>query len=192
MRSTIVRCSACDHALSLPDAVGAGTLRCDQCEAVTQLWLFPALYRPAKSAGAQLVVDEGHSSCMNHPNKIATAVCDGCGKFLCALCDIEWSGEHLCSTCIEHRKDAGAQNDLKSEYVHYDRIVFALAVASLLFYFMGVIFAPIALYIGWRYWKEPWRPVPYRKWGMVASIVLAFAVLAGWGAFFSFFIINLG
>ena len=190
MQNTILRCSACGHAMALPNEVGAADLSCGHCSAITRFWLFPALFRPRKSAEAQLIVDEGHSSCMNHPDKKATTVCDGCGKYLCALCDIDWAGEHLCSTCIEHRRD-GANNELKTEYIHYDRIVFAMAVVSMFLYFFGVIVAPIALYIGWRYWKETWRPVPYRKWGMIFSIILSFIVMAIWCSVFAFFVIGL-
>jgi hypothetical protein len=191
MRSTIVRCSACDRALTLPHTVGSGTLTCTHCSQATRLWLFPALYREKSGTEAQHLLDEGHSSCMNHPTKQAVTVCNGCGKFLCSLCDIDWNGEHVCSTCIEHRKSDDTKNELRSEYIHYDRVVLALALASFVLYFLGVVLAPIALYIGWRYWNEPWRPVPYRKWGMVAYIALAFLILLGWGTLFVFFFINL-
>ena len=191
MGTIIVRCSACDRALNLPQTVGAARVACTHCQTVTQAWIFPALYREKKSRQAQHLLDEGHSSCMTHPTKQAVAVCDGCGKFLCSLCDIDWHSEHLCSTCIAHRKSDATKNDLRSEYVHYDRIVLVLAVASFFLYFLGVILAPIALYIGWRYWNEPWRPVPYRKWGMIAYITLAFLMLLIWSTVIVFFFINI-
>lgn len=191
MRNTIVRCSGCDRALALPAGPGPAILPCTRCGLNTRLWLFPALFETRKSAVAQQVIEEGHSSCMNHPAKRAVTVCDGCGKFLCALCDIDWNGDHLCSACIEHRKRTDTDNELRSEYVHYDRIVFALAIGSIFLYFLGVIMAPIALYVGWRYWNEPWRPVPYRKFGMIAALSLAFLILLGWGTLIVYFIINI-
>ena len=191
MRNTIVRCSACDHALSLPETVGGGTLTCTHCQKPTRLWLFPALYQNKKSEAAQVVLDEGHSSCMNHPNKRAVSVCDGCGKFLCALCDIDWNGEHLCSNCIEHRgSDENKNNELRTEYIHYDRIVFGLALFSIVLFFLGVFIAPVALFMGWRYWNEPWRPVPYRKWGMIFSLVLAFVTMTGWATYLTSIFVN--
>lgn len=191
VRNTIVRCSICDHALALPETVGGGTLTCSHCQQPTRLWLFPALYKSRKSATAQAVLEEGHSSCMNHPTKRAVSVCDGCGKFLCALCDIDWNGEHLCSACIEHRGSGDEDEALRTEYIHYDRVVFGFALLSIVFSFLGLLFAPIALFIGWRYWNAPWRPVPYRKWGMIIYMLLAFLALCGWGLFLTFFFINL-
>lgn len=170
---------------------GAASVACTRCGANTNLWLFPALFKSSKSVDAQLLLDEGQSSCMNHPAKRAVAVCDGCGKFLCALCDVDWNGDHLCSACIAHRKQANPDNALRTEYIHYDRIVLALAIASIFLYFLGVIVAPAALYIGWRYWNEPWRPVPYRKYGMIAYIALAFLIMLSWCTFIVYFIINL-
>jgi hypothetical protein len=190
MRQTMIRCGTCGHGLALPQETGDTSLACEQCRAITRCLVFPALFRPRRHTEAQQIVDEGQSSCMNHPDKTATTVCDSCGKFLCALCDVEWGEEHLCSTCIEHRRSSG-DHTLKSEYIHYDRIVFAMTIVSLFVYFLGLLLAPIALYIGWRYWNETWRPVPYRKWGMVVSIVLSFAIMATWGAFFAYFIMNL-
>jgi len=175
MRNTAVRCSRCDRALTLPGGAGAGALTCARCGAETRLWLFPALFRGRGGGEAQRAV----------------AVCDGCGKFLCALCDIDWSGEHLCSACIEHRGRAGGEEALRTEYVHYDRLVLALAAASFVLYFIGVILAPIALFIGWRYWNEPWRPVPHGKFGMIAYMTLAFLILLGWGTLIVYFFANL-
>lgn len=191
MQSTVVRCSSCNHALALPEGTGASVVNCAHCEQSTWIWLFPALYRANDRANAQSIVDEGHSSCMNHPNKKATAVCDGCGKYLCGLCNINWGGEHLCSACIEHRKQDGQDGTLKSEYIHYDRLVSTMAVLSLVFFYLGIVLAPIALYIAWRYWKETWRPVPYRKWGMIVAVTLLFLILAGWVAFFAMLITSI-
>ncbi len=191
MRNTIVRCSACERALKLPADVGYTSLDCDHCDKSTDIWLFPALHRVKNNSAPQQVVDEGHSSCMNHPSKRAVAVCDGCGKFLCALCDIPWNNDHLCSQCIEHQQEKDADNVLRSTYIHYDRIVLLLAFFSIFLFYLGLFFAPAALFIAWRYWKEPWRPVPYKKWGMITYVTVAFLALVVWSSAIVVAIINL-
>jgi hypothetical protein len=193
MRSTIVRCSACDRSLPLPATVGSGSIACSRCDQATGVWLFPALFREKSSTGAQQILDEGQSSCMSHPTKKAVAVCSGCGRFLCGLCDIDWGGDHLCSTCIGHRKQNDTDNELRSEYFHYDRVVMSMVLLSILLTFMGigVFLVPVAIYVGWRYWSEPWRPVPHGKWLMIIALTLAFFVMLGLGAFLVFFLVNL-
>jgi hypothetical protein len=186
MRNTIVRCGKCSGALSIPEATGAGPVNCRFCGAVTQVWLFPALYRPRGGQSAQALQEEGHSGCMNHPQKRAVAVCDTCGKYLCALCDVDWNGEHLCPSCIGHRKNSDLAGALRTEYIHYDLIALFLALLAIPTSFFGVFIAPIALFIGWRFWNAPWRPVPGRKWTMVLALVLASTALVGWVCLFVF------
>lgn len=186
MRNTIVRCGRCSGALNIPEAIGAGSVDCRSCATPTQVWLFPALYREREAQKAQALQEEGHSSCMNHPQKRAVAVCDACGKFLCALCDVDWNGEHLCPSCIGHRKNADPEGALRTEYYHYDLIALLLALIAIPTSFFGIFIAPIVIYLGWRYWKAPWRPVPYRKWTMVLAVLLATMALIGWSSLFLF------
>lgn len=190
MRNTIVRCGNCSAALSIPETTGAGGVACRRCGTETRVWLFPALYRAAASSPAQPLTNEGDSSCMNHPQKRAVAVCDGCGKYLCALCDVDWSGGHLCPACIEHRKRADPEGALRTEYVHYDLIVLLLAMLGMLLWMFGLFIAPVALFLGWRYWNTPLRPVPHRKWTMVMAITLAAAVFIIWLSFLVFVIVS--
>lgn len=180
MRNTIVRCGQCSGVLDIPGGTGAGTIGCRSCGAPTRLWLFPALYRAREGAQALALQEEGHSSCMNHPQKRAVAVCDGCGKYLCALCDVDWNGEHLCPSCIGHRKSEDTEGALRTTYVHYDLIALMLALLSIPTSFFGAFIAPVALFLCWRYWKTPWRPMPHRKWTMVIAAVVASMSFVGW------------
>jgi uncharacterized paraquat-inducible protein A len=190
MRNTIVRCGRCGAALTIPDATGAGEVDCRSCGATTGVWLFPALHRTRSPEQAQPILEEGHSSCLSHPQKRAVAVCDGCGRFMCALCDVDWNGEHLCPTCIAHRKSADHEGTLRTEYFHYDLIALLLALVAIPTSFMGVFIAPIVIFLGVRYWKAPWRPVPYRKWTMVLAVLLATMAMVGWISIFAFAILS--
>ncbi|MBL7645390.1 MAG: B-box zinc finger protein [Candidatus Hydrogenedentes bacterium] len=179
MRNTIVRCGQCNGVLGAPATTGSGSLPCPTCRTESRAWLFPALYRSRDGQQAQALQEEGHSSCMNHPQKRAVAVCDGCGKFLCALCDVDWNGEHLCPACIGHRKTADPEGTLRTEYMHYDLIALTLVLVSIPMWVFGIVLAPMAVFIGIRYWNTPLRPVPYRRWPLVLVVLLGAVVFVG-------------
>ena len=63
---------------------------------------FPALHRRMEAAPqAERVLEEGVSSCFYHEQKKAVRACDGCGRFLCALCDMDLNRQHLCPGCLQ-------------------------------------------------------------------------------------------
>ena len=194
MRKTIPRCGACEAALALPEAAGAGTLACPICRQASRAWLFPALHRESRADAGQRLLEEGQSSCMAHPQKQAVAVCDACGKFLCALCDVEWNGEHLCTACIQHRKQSDHEGAHQTSYIHYDSVALGIVLLSLLmmsFFGLGGLIAPVTLYVAWRYWRVPWRPVPHRKWRMALAVLLATLIFVGWLGILVVFLANI-
>lgn len=192
MRNTILRCGSCGGSLAVPGKPGAGLLPCPACGLASKAWRFPALFRETRGATGQRILEEGQSSCMNHPEKQAVNVCEACGKFLCALCDVDWNGEHLCPACIEHRRRAGGT--YRTRYIHYDTVALAIVVLSLpmmIVFGIGGLIAPIALFVCWRYWREPWRPVPHGKATMILAVLLAGLVFISWLAVIVFFIASL-
>ena len=81
---------------------------CPACAAPLQVQIFPALFRPLQMgrSGESLVL-ETESSCFFHPQKKAVVHCEGCGRFLCGLCDCELHGQHFCPQCLETGKKKG-------------------------------------------------------------------------------------
>ena len=49
---------------------------------------------PGRS-GERILV-EGEAACFYHAEKRATVACSACGRFLCALCDLDFSDHHFC------------------------------------------------------------------------------------------------
>jgi hypothetical protein len=177
-----VACGSCGAELSVPLPEASVHTPCPTCE--TDVWVeaFPALIKgvaPGKS-GERLLVDD-ESSCFYHPGKKAVILCDGCGRFLCALCEIDLSGQHLCPVCIETGVKKAKLKNLKKESVYYDVIAMAVAIIPMIFLWISFITAPIALYIAIRYWKTPLSVVPRRKWRFVVAIVAAGLQLVAWG-----------
>ena len=84
----------------------AGLTPCPSCRAPIQADIFPAAYRPTDSVtGGDTVLPENQAGCFYHSDKKAVEVCSSCGRFICALCDIEMGGRHICP----HLRPAGTK-----------------------------------------------------------------------------------
>jgi hypothetical protein len=147
---------------------------CPGCNSDLEIHVFPALLAPrAAIAPADLAISEGQASCYNHATKRAVASCQHCGRFLCALCQIEIDGGVWCPACLEagvkQRKLAAVEN----HRTLYDSIALATAAIPAILIYPSIIGAPLALFISLRYWKHPSSLVPRHKWRLVAAIVLA-------------------
>jgi len=128
---------------------------CPKCRAPLKLRVFPALVNPPPpiSPGRDLL--EGGSSCFYHPAKAAEAICEGCGRFLCALCDIDFNGKHLCSSCLEIGKKKGRMPNLQNFRFRYDKIALNLSILPIILTVFTLITAPIAFFMCFYYWKSP-------------------------------------
>ena len=182
MTSLLPSCPACRAQLAegmfnLPDLAP-----CPACGAPVQVEVFPALFRsPTRGRGGETILVEGESSCFYHPQKKAVVPCQGCGRFLCALCDCELHGEHFCPGCLEVGRQKGRITSLENQRTRYDGIALAVAVLPLLIFYFTIITAPIALYLGLRYWNAPRSIVHRTKIRLVLAIVLATLQILGWG-----------
>src|SRR5580765_4769226 len=103
MTSSAIECPKCRTPLTAFQSFNQPDfLPCPYCDAPLQVEIFPAFFRPiAAGANAEALMLEGEASCFYHPQKKAVRPCDGCGRFLCALCDCELQGEHFCPACLE-------------------------------------------------------------------------------------------
>ena len=88
---------------------------CPACRSQFRADVYPAADRSVASgtAGKAIQTDK-EAGCFYHPRKKAILPCSTCGRFLCALCDIEFNGTHLCPQCFEKgktdRKIQGLEN----------------------------------------------------------------------------------
>jgi len=156
---------------------------CPFCGASMEAILFPAFFeeRNRSRAGETLLVDT-EASCFYHPQKKAEVTCDYCGRFLCALCEVEMEGKRLCPPCIEAGKVKGRIKSLESRRVLYDSIALSLSIIPLLIFYVTFITAPIALYLAIRYWNKPTSVLHRGKWRLILAISLAGLQIIGWGA----------
>lgn len=179
-----VRCTQCQTPLA-PDIYNTGAFhRCPGCHSPARVEAFAALLAPARiGVAAESLVIDGESSCFFHPSKKAAVACDGCGRFLCSVCDIELDGRHLCPPCLESGKKKGNLQQLQNRRPLYDSMAFAFAVYPVVIFFLiyfTFITAPIAIYLSIRYWNAPGSIVRRSKWRFVVAIIVASVQLIGW------------
>ncbi|MBL0714821.1 MAG: hypothetical protein JJV98_14090 [Desulfosarcina sp.] len=179
-----VTCSNCQ---SILDEVKFNTgvfFNCRRCSTPLRVETFPALWRP------QPVGQDGPSlqaprtaGCYYHARKKASVVCTSCGRFLCALCDMDINGHHICPRCLETEKKQQRISDLDGHRTLYDAIALALAVWPMLIFFITCITAPLTLYLVARHWKTPSSLLPRTRVRFVLAALIAISQIGGWGFF---------
>jgi hypothetical protein len=137
-------------------------------------------------------VGEGEASCFYHPGRQAVRPCDGCGRFLCALCDVELGREHLCPTCLDTGQRKGKLTALETRRTIYDDAAVAVAVVPLLMWPMTLLTAPLAIGLAVYGWNKPGSLVPRTRVRFYLAILLAAAQLAGWALVLSQVLPRLG
>jgi hypothetical protein len=184
MKHLQLNCGKCKRLMSLPLPESIVNSTCPSCDTGIQVMTFPSLVKestPGK-AGKTLFVDD-ESSCFYHPTKQAEIPCDGCGRFLCSLCDIDFQGEHLCPVCFEKGSQKGKLERLQNRRILYDELALFLAIIPVLFFCVTILTAPAALFVSIRYWKAPLSIVRKSRWRFVAAAVFSGLELLLWGVY---------
>lgn len=152
---------------------------CPACGVPLLTEVFPTLFRKT-SAGqsGEAVMIEGESSCFYHPQKKAVLPCEGCGRFLCALCDCPLHGKHYCPTCLEAGKTKGKIKSLENQRMLYDQIALSLAVFPLIFPYIILVTAPMAIFVAIRYWNAPRSILRRTRIRFIIAIVIALLEIA--------------
>lgn len=180
-----VQCPQCrawllDGVFNLPEPAP-----CPACGVLLQAEIFPAFFRKTDPGQkAETIMVEGESGCFYHPQKKAVLPCDGCGRFLCALCDCALDGRHFCPACLESGRTGGKIKSLDNQRTLHDNIALALAIYPMLIIYFTIITAPMALFVAIRYWKSPQSILRRTKIRYIIAIIIALLQIAGWAALF--------
>jgi len=173
-------CTKCSTPLPA-DLFNSGEyLACLQCNSQLRVEILPAYFREEQkgSAGEALLIDS-EASCFYHQQKKAAVVCSSCGRFLCALCDIELDNAHYCSNCLEVAKEKGKLAAIENTRRLYDTLALQLALVGFIFYF-ALFTAPLAIYFAVKHWKTPSSVVRGpSKWRQITAIIIASIQLIG-------------
>jgi hypothetical protein len=189
MSQSLITCTKCNASLA-GEVFGTPELvPCPSCGASIRVDLFPAYFKgPVKGQVGENLLVEGESGCFYHPRKKAAVPCEACGRFLCALCDCELNGQHLCPVCLETGKRKGRLKNLQNHRTLYDNLALALAVGPLLIFYFTIVTAPIALYFAVRHWSTPSSIIPRSKIRFVIAIAIASAEILAWAAGIYFYV----
>jgi len=159
--------------------------RCPDCNAHLQVELFPALLREAPPAmPAEKLIESEAAACFYHPDKRAVDHCSGCGRFLCALCDVAFDERHICPVCLTGAKKSGKIKNLENRRFLYGNLSWVLAFYPMIFVFPTLITAPLSVFVAVRYWKVPRGVVSRTRIRHVLAVVLASMQITGWILFF--------
>jgi len=166
-------CTSCLSLLELPGDAPYQQTVCPKCAAELECWLLPALFRPLAPGSPARPAAAGQAACFNHPGRQAVVECEGCGRFLCGLCDIEIRGRHWCPTCFDKKRTEGTLSRLPDRLTRYDRIALALTLLPMLFCCVpSLITVPISLFVVIKQWNAPGSERPWVRNTMVFSIVV--------------------
>jgi hypothetical protein len=145
---------------------------CPGCEKRLQIRTWPVARQRINPAAA--LPDQ--ATCFFHPDKGFQACCQRCGRFVCALCDLQLGAEHVCPTCLERgRADAGL-NSGETEWRHrdvlYDSIAVAVGWGWIIVWPMILAAIPVAIVLHVKYRKAPRSYlVPRSGWRFWAAYV---------------------
>lgn len=149
------------------------------------LAVFPAHFKPAgPGAAAEVILEEGVSSCFYHEQKKAVVPCDACGRFLCALCDLDFNGRHLCPACLQSGKKKGDLPELENRRTIYDSAALSTALLPLIIWPVTLVTAPFALYFAIISFFRPSSLIPRTRIRAWLALVIALLQIAGWVAIF--------
>jgi hypothetical protein len=99
------------------------------------------------------------ATCFFHPDKAFQACCQRCGRFVCALCDLQLGAEHVCPTCFERGRALSRLDGGKAEWRHrdvlYDSIAVTIGWAWIIIWPTIVAALPAAIFLHVKYRKAP-------------------------------------
>jgi len=128
---------------------------CPYCQRWLQIRVWPIVRQNTNAVSAL----SDQATCFFHPDKAFQACCQRCGRFVCALCDLQLGAEHVCPTCFERgRADSGAEAG-KAEWryrdVLYDSIAVTVGWAWIIFWPTIVAALPAVIFLHVKYRKAP-------------------------------------
>jgi hypothetical protein len=166
-----------------------GWQNCPYCEKRLQIRIWPVVRQNTNAAAAL----SDQATCFFHPDKAFQACCQRCGRFVCALCDLQLGAEHVCPTCFERGRANSGVEAGKAEWRHrdvlYDSIAVTVGWGWILFWPVIVAAIPTAIFLHVKYRKAPRSYlIPrsgWRFWVAYAGLlwlplVIAIPILVGW------------
>jgi hypothetical protein len=177
-REVVVQCPRCGHDLP-SEVIQPGGAACYNCEGRAEATVFAAAF-VEHSTPEDRQLESGDAGCFFHPDRVAVSPCSHCGRFLCNLCRIDWSGSSLCISCIETFRKAPKSSFLSASRFHYDSLALTLATVPSLLVSPSIVTAPLALGMVLLTYRRQTSITPRSKWRFIVAGALAFLQIIGW------------
>ncbi len=149
-----IACPNCSGDVA-PLETPTGWQSCPYCQKQLQIQLWPAIRRYTSAAAAM----PDQATCFFHPDKAFQACCKRCGRFVCALCDLQLGAAHVCPTCFERGRADSGHDGGKAEWRHrdvlYDSISVTLGWSWIIVWPVFVVALPTAIFLHVKYRKAP-------------------------------------
>lgn len=162
---------------------------CPYCQKWLQVRLWPIVRQNSNAVSAM----SDQATCFFHPDKAFQACCQRCGRFVCALCDLQLGAEHVCPTCFERGwTDSGVGTgtaEWRYRDVLYDSIAVTVGWVWIFFWPVFVVALPAVIVLHVKYRKAPrsyliprsgwrfWMAYPGLLW---LPLLLAISFFARW------------
>lgn len=178
VRSTLT-CPICKRKLGEMNWHDDRSGSCRGCGKDFEALLFPALNRQRGVVKPQAVAVAEDSTCFFHGENQAEKVCDGCGRFVCAVCAVPLGGGHFCPACIAAQTKE-AVTAVPSR-VLFDSAALSFALVPLLAWPVTVVTAPVAVGLVVYGWKKPCGLIQGpRRWKQITAAALATIEICAW------------
>ena len=181
-----VPCTSCGRTLPADFADPGRFHDCPNCLESLCVFVFPALQRITGGQAALPALESNDASCFYHPLKQAVVACDNCGRFLCALCDVEIAGSHRCSACLEIGKRKQKLETVENRRVLFDSVALTLSIVPILMWPLTLLTAPATIFVVFKYWRQPLSILPRTRIRFVIALLSALGQLCGWALLFYF------
>ncbi len=131
------------------------------------------MFRAAETIPASaLTLAEGEASCFQHATKRAVNACSRCGRFICALCTVEFRGTTVCPGCLELVSREGKVGELETHRTLWDSLALGVAIVAGPIYPFWAVTGPAAIFLSIKNWSKPSSLVPRNKWRFILAIVI--------------------
>jgi hypothetical protein len=175
------KCPKCSRSFQALDWIDDASCTCRYCHEDFESVSFAAQFFGGAVATPQAVVMAEDSTCFFHSSNQADEVCDGCGRFLCAVCAVPFGGRTLCPSCIAAGKKDGTTTIPERSLP--GGIGLALALGPMLIWPLTLVTAPVALGFVIIGWNNPGSLVrPGSRGKLILAGVIAVLQIVAWAA----------
>ena len=159
-----VICPSCNGEVA-QIATADGWQNCPFCLQRLQISLWPV----AQTNTNATIALSDQATCFFHPDKAFQSCCNRCGRFVCALCDLQLGAEHVCPACFERGRGALNVDAGKAEWRHrdvlYDSIAMTIGWIWIVFWPTIIAALPAAIVLHIKYRNTPRAAlIPRRGW----------------------------